>query len=100
MQKLKSDAIFNEKQCSAEEEKEMKEEMGGTLVYDSYCKLQGNQKIEEYFDSNPPQKMQQDILFSKNEIKEVNREFFSDKVRERDFGNDTDKQFFKNLPRF
>lgn len=83
-----------------EQKEEIKEEMGGTLVYDSYCRLKGCDKIEQYFNENPPQKVSTDILFSKAESKEVSREIFADKARERDFGCDQDKKFFMNLPRF
>lgn len=77
-----------------------REEMGGTLVYDSYARLKGCTKIEEYFAANPPQKVATDILFSKTESKEVARELFGEKARERDFMCDQDKHFYKNLPRF
>jgi hypothetical protein len=83
-----------------EEEATSKEEMGGILVYDSYAKMKGCTKIEEYFATRPPQKVSTDVLFSKTESKEVSRELFGDKARERDFGCDQDKYFYKNLPRF
>lgn len=83
-----------------EEEATSKEEMGGILVYDSYAKMKGCAKIEEYFVQHPPQKVTTDVLFSKAESKEVSRELFGDKARERDFGCDQDKYFYKNLPRF
>jgi len=41
-----------------------------------------------------------DILFSKQESKEVSKDIFADKARERDFGTEQDKVFFKNLPKF
>ena len=47
------------------EEDLAREEMGGTLVYDSYARLKGCTKIEQYFAENPPQKVATDILFSK-----------------------------------
>ena len=62
--------------------------MGGILVYDSYAKMKGCTKIEEYFAQRPPQKVSTDTLFSKAESKEVSRELFGDKARERDFGCD------------
>ena len=83
-----------------EEAATSKEEMGGVLVYDSYAKMKGCTKIEEYFAQNPPQKVSTDTLFNKAESKEVSKELFGDKARERDFGCDQDKYFFKNLPRF
>jgi hypothetical protein len=74
--------------------------MGGTLVYNSYAQLSGCKKIEEYWADRNLKKVQTDILFSKNECKEVNKELFGEKARERDFMTENDKQYFKNLPRF
>lgn len=74
--------------------------MGGVLIYDSYSKMHGNNKLEQYYINNPPGKVNIDILFSKQESKEVSKDIFADKARERDFGTEQDKQFFKNLPKF
>ena len=82
------------------EEERAREEMGGTLVYDSYARLKGCTKIEQYWEETPLTKVATDILFSKAESKEVARDLFGDKARERDFMCDQDKHFFKNLPRF
>ena len=87
MTKLESDVVENQKPEEPEEEKP-KEEMGGTLIYDSYCKLKGNEKIEEYFNLNPPGKVSTDILFSRAEYKEVMKDIFGEKARERDFKSD------------
>jgi len=62
--------------------------MGGTLVYDAYCKLKGCEKIEQYWNETPYQRVATDILFSKAESKEVSKEIFGEKARERDFGSD------------
>lgn len=99
LDKLESDQPEATK-APVEVKDEPKEEMGGTLVYDSYSKPKGNPKIEEYFNSNPPLKLSTDILFSKAEIKDVSKDIFGEKARERDFGNDQEKYFFKNLPKF
>lgn len=74
--------------------------MGGVLVYDAYSRIIGCQKIEQYYAANPPQKVHLDTVFSKAEMKEVARDFFSEKARERDFATDNDKLIYKNLPRF
>jgi hypothetical protein len=39
------------------EEEKQREEMGGVLVYDAYARLKGCEKIEKYFEENPPQKV-------------------------------------------
>jgi len=62
-----------------------REEMGGTLVYDSYSRLVGCQKIEDYFNSAALKKLNTEMLFSKSENKEVFKEIFGEKARERDF---------------
>ena len=62
--------------------------MGGVLVYDSYAMLEGCEKIKEYWDGKVPPKVQMDILFNKQELKDLSRDFFSEKARERDFSND------------
>ena len=45
--------------------------MGGTLVYDSYARLVGCTKIEEYFAQHTPLKVHTDAVFSRAEIKEI-----------------------------
>ena len=40
-----------------EEEETQREEMGGILVYDSYAKMKGCEKIEKYFEENTPPKV-------------------------------------------
>jgi len=40
------------------------------------------------------------LLFSKEECKQICKDIFNDKVRERDFPSDYDRYLFKNLPRF
>jgi len=97
--KLESD-VPGEANKAKEGKEEIKEEMGGELVYDSYCRLKGNDKIEAYFNENPPLRVQTDILFSKTEMKEVSKDIFAEKARERDFVCDQDKHFFRNLPKF
>lgn len=74
--------------------------MGGILVYDSYSMMKGCKKIEEYWKDKHIKKVSTDILFTKAESKEVNKELFGEKARERDFMSENDKQYFKNLPRF
>ena len=81
-------------------EEEYAEEMGGILVYDSHAHLKGCKKIEEYWDARVSEKLHVDVLFSKQEQKEVARDFFAERARERDFASDHDKATFKNLPRF
>ena len=89
-----------EEPAPQKEEETSREEMGGVLVYDSYSKLKGCVKIEQYFAEKVPTKISTDTLFSKAEQKEVLKELFGEKARERDFGCDQDKFFFKNLPKF
>lgn len=79
---------------------EGKSELGGMLVYDSYAELFGCDKIEKYFMDKDIDTVNPYILFTKQETKEVVRELFMEKARERDFTNDYDKFLFKNLPRF
>ena len=74
--------------------------MGGILVYDSYARLVGCSKIEEYYAKTIPVKVHTDTVFSKQEIKEIQKDLFQEKVRERDFQTENDKIYFKNLPRF
>lgn len=100
---LESDVVLTRERKPAEvtdEEEKPREEMGGTLVYDSYCKPKGNSKLERYFQENPPQRVSTDILFSKTEQKEAMKDIFGEKARERDFKCDSDKMFYRNLPRF
>jgi hypothetical protein len=80
-----------------------RQEMGGTIVYDSYARLTGCEKIEQYFSTCQKTKINPYILFSKEEVKEVMKErtqLFGDKARERDFVNDNDRYLYRNLPRF
>lgn len=65
--------------------------MGGVLVYDSYSVITGCEKIIDYFADSSPRKVPMDIVFSKAEIKEVTRDFFSEKARERDFACEQEK---------
>jgi hypothetical protein len=74
--------------------------MGGVIVYDSYAKLTGCEKIVNYFNSRVPPKLNPFILFSKEEVKDAIRDVFGDKARERDFTCEYDKLVFRNLPRF
>jgi len=74
--------------------------MGGVIVYDSYAKLTGCEKIVNYFSSKTLPKLNPYILFSKEETKEAVRGVFGDKARERDFSSEFDKYLFRNLPRF
>ena len=74
--------------------------MGGIIVYDSYAKLTGCEKIVKYFDEKKDEKIDPYKLFSHQETKDVIKEIFSEKVRERDFACDNDKMLFRNLPRF
>ena len=90
----------DEEEDEQKEEEIQREEMGGILVYDAYARMKGCEKIEKYFEENPLQKVQTDILFSKAESKEVSRELFGEQARARDFMCDQDKNFFRNLPRF
>ena len=82
------------------DEEQFKEEMGGTLVYDAYARLVGCTKIEEYYSKTTPVRVHTDHVFSKSEIKEIQKDLFQEKVRERDFCSENDKIYFKNLPRF
>lgn len=74
--------------------------MNGTIIYDSYAKLTGCEKIVNYHSSQLQHKIDTKILFKKDETKEVIKNLFSEKVRERDFNNDCDRAFYKNLPKF
>lgn len=74
--------------------------MGGTIVYDSYAKLTGCEKIVQYFSERSLRKVNPYLLFSKEEAKEAAKGVFGDKARERDFSCEYDKYLFKNLPRF
>jgi len=74
--------------------------MGGVIVYDSYAKLTGCEKIVNYFESRVLPKVNPYHLFSKEEVKEAVRGVFGDKARERDFSCEYDKLLFRNLPRF
>ena len=51
-----------------------RQEMGGTIVYDSYARLTGCDKIEQYFETRPKTKVNPYILFPKEEVKEVMKE--------------------------
>lgn len=77
-----------------------REEMNGIIVYDSYAKLIGCEKIVNYFENQVYQKIDQNILFSKDETKKAVKDIFTERARERDFANDQDRFVFKNLPRF
>ena len=77
-----------------------RQEMGGTIVYDSYAELTGCEKIVQYFSGRPLTKVNPYILFSKEEAKEAAKGVFGDKARERDFYCEYDRYLFKNLPRF
>jgi len=57
-----------------EEELAGRQEMGGTIVYDSYAQLTGCEKIEQYFATSRKTKVNPYILFSKEEVKEVMKE--------------------------
>jgi hypothetical protein len=50
--------------------------MGGTLVYDSYARLIGCTKIEEYYATTIPAKIHIDTVFCKSEIKEIQKDLF------------------------
>lgn len=97
---MQNPQVEDEEEKKEEDEDKPREEMGGILIYDSYAKFRGCDKIDEYFDQLQPRKVQTDILFSKNEIRDVQRDLFGDKARERDFGCEQDKLFFRNMPRF
>lgn len=75
-------------------------EIGGTLVYDSYANMTGNEKIVEYFSQTPLEKVDTNFLFSKEEVKEAWTNFFGEKGRDREFTNENDKTIFRNLTRF
>ena len=45
--------------------------MGGTIVYDSYAKLTGCEKIVQYFSERSLRKVNPYLLFSKEEAKEA-----------------------------
>ena len=90
----------NEDEDGASEEKEGREEMNGIIVYDSYAKLTGCEKIVNYFQDKRYEKVNQNILFSKDEIKQSTRDIFGDRARERDFASEQDRNLFRNLPRF
>lgn len=47
--------------------------------------MKGCDKIENYWVNIEHNKVSKDILFTKNEIKEVYKDLFGDKARERDF---------------
>ena len=83
-----------------QEQEEGRREMDGIIVYDSYARMTGCEKIVNYHNGKEAYKVDQNILFSKEEAKEVYKTIFSEKARERDFACDTDRHFFKNLPRF
>ena len=95
LQKLAHDVVVHQEQETKPQQQEEEvlsiEEMGGTLVYNSYAQLSGCKKIDEYWADRNLKKVQTDILFSKNECKEVNKELFGEKARERDFMTENDK---------
>ena len=75
--------------------------MGGIIVYDSYAKLTGCEKIVQYFSERTLPKVNPYILFTKEEAKQAAKAVFErDKARERDFSCEFDRYLFKNLPRF
>jgi len=59
--------------------------MGGTVIYDSIAKLTGCEKIETYFAEKGIETIDHHVLFSKEETKEIVKELFAEKARERDF---------------
>ena len=81
-------------------EQKGREEMNGIIVYDSYAKLTGCEKIVQYFENKETLKLNQNILFPKDEAKEVVKEFFQEKAKERDFQVDYDRYIYRNLPKF
>ena len=84
----------------APEEEKGREEMNGVIIYDSYAKLVGCEKIVEYFQNKTFEKINPNILFTKEETKQSVKDVFGDRARERDFASDQDRNLFRNLPRF
>jgi hypothetical protein len=82
------------------EEVKGREEMNGVIIYDSYAKLVGCEKIVEYFQNKTFEKINPNILFTKEETKQSVKDVFGDRARERDFASDQDRNLFRNLPRF
>lgn len=74
--------------------------MGGIIVYDSYAKLTGCEKIVNYFEERACPQVDVNVLFSKEEVKTINKGVFGERARERDFACDHDRNFYRNLPRF
>lgn len=62
--------------------------MNGIIVYDSYAKLTGCEKIVNYFQNKTYEKIDHTILFSKEETKKAMKEIFAERARERDFASD------------
>ena len=62
--------------------------MNGVIIYDSYAKLTGCEKIVKYFEERTYEKVDHNILFTKDEVKQAYRDCFSEKARERDFTSD------------
>jgi hypothetical protein len=73
--------------------------LGGVVVYDSFARIIGNHHLTEYYKANPPQKIDFNKLFTREEITRADK-FFYKEPRERDFSNDFDKFLFKHLPKF
>eukprot|EP00347_Sterkiella_histriomuscorum_P003123 403365502 len=74
-------------------------EHGGVVVYDSHARIKGNTHLTNYYENNPPQRVDFNILFSREEILKADR-LFHKEPRERDFQNDFDKFIYKHLPKF
>ena len=74
--------------------------MNGIIIYDSYAKLTGCDKIVNYFENKTYEKIDPNSLFSKEEIQKSVKEIFIEKARERDFACEQDRTLYKNLPRF
>ena len=51
------------------DEPQAREEMNGIIIYDSYAKLTGCEKIVKYFEERKYSKVDHNILFSKDEVK-------------------------------
>jgi len=75
-------------------------ELGGILVYDAYARIVGSERLLEYYAQNPVQKINPYILFSKEEVEQSTKTYFSGIARERDFASELDKQLYQRIPKF
>lgn len=66
-------------------------ELGGILVYDSYAKMCGSQKLQKYYQSVPSPNLNPYILFTKEEADKQTEDLFSHQAKERDFQQEIDK---------